>query len=104
MATLLKASGATVVLTPGNGRSFTLAELQAAVGGYLEVVPTRRTDEAGATLFMVLNEDGKRLRLAVNLTATVLLRELGGGFVDIVVGDVVLATVAEMDEPDEEET
>lgn len=104
MAILIKAGviGA-VLITPANGRAFTLAELQALVGGFIEVVRTRLTDH-GEQLLIVLNEDGKVLQLPHNVVATAVFHEAGGHPDDMVVGDVLLATLAEMDEPEEEET
>jgi hypothetical protein len=101
MATLLTAAGDHVTITPAHGPGFTLAELQGLVGGYIEVVATRRTEADGARVYMVVNEDGKRLQLPVNVIATVILGEAGGRWDDIVVGDVVLATMRELDEPEE---
>lgn len=55
----------------------TLATLQGAVGGLIEIVPCLSVPGV-----LVVNEDGIGLELALNVTATVLARQ-------IIVGDVV---------------
>ena len=95
MAGLLRATGEVITLQPA-GRTFTLKELQGLVGGYIECVTLldgRR---------MVLNEDGKRLQLPLNEAATHLLHVAGGALDDFVVGDVLLATRAELGEGDDD--
>ena len=87
-------------LTPANGTDFALEELQALVGGFIEVLRLPGL-ALGSTSWMVLNEDGKRLNLAVNLVATALVRTIIRPDDDIV-GDVVLCSWAEMGEDDEE--
>jgi hypothetical protein len=105
MATLLRAWGAAEIVEPARGRGFALGELQALVGGYIQVVraPAYLVDDDGGPLFLVLNEDGKRLDLPLNPMATVLWHQAGGALDDLVVGDVVIASRVELDEPDEEE-
>ena len=95
MATIIPARGPLREIVPANGRSFSLAELQAIVGGYLEAL--RAPD--GRIVF--LNEDGKRLQLPINYSATWLLRHQIGG--DHIVGDVVLCTEIEAGEGDDAE-
>ena len=41
-------------LVPANGRDFTLEELQAIVGGYIQIIDLNKYD------IMVMDEDGKR--------------------------------------------
>lgn len=91
MARLLKADGSVEVVTPAKGTTFTLQELQTFVGGYIEVI--RLTGQ-----WLVVNEDGKRLKLPANSRATDLLRD-GTGCApwDFVVGDVLLADYGELD-------
>lgn len=105
MATLLTTTNEQRPVRPAQGTGFSLAELQAFVGGYIEVVRTSLVEpgKAGGPLFLVINEDGKRLGLAVNLQATVIYHRAGGRQDDLVVGDVVLATQRELDEPEEAE-
>ena len=96
MALYLRARGDILDLRPdaGAGAAFTLAELQQLVGGYIEVVRAPTGPAITEPVWMVLNEDGKRLRLPINELATAILYE--GALVDYVVGDVLLATWAEI--------
>ena len=93
MAILITTYGGPKNVAPPEGRvHFTVPELQAFVGGYLEVV-ARLPDGQIAWC----NEDGKRLRLPINRWATVLfLPQLRDG--DVVVGDVIITTLAEAGE------
>ena len=61
MATLYEPSSRDSEYTPRNGKKFTLAELQALVGGYIEMV--RIPVDAGRRVFFV-DEEGmlKKLR------------------------------------------
>jgi hypothetical protein len=90
MAWLLKAAGGVDKVLPANGRAFSLAELQAVVGGYIEVV--RALDG----MWLVLNEDGKRLELPRNDLATGTYIAAGGVPWDVIVGDVLLADSVEI--------
>lgn len=63
MATLIKPDGATSNVLPADGASFTLKELQAFVGGYIQII------RVGSALY-VLNEEGKLLGLPANVAAT----------------------------------
>ena len=60
MATLYNADGSTVKVSPANGRAFTLAELQALVGGFIELVPGTAQRPA------LCNEEGRLARLPFN--------------------------------------
>ena len=77
---LLKADG-TVADYPPKGKRYTLEELQAAVGGYIEVHHIH-----DGSLLLVINEEGKLHRLPVNDRAT----ELYDNPNDVVVGDVLV--------------
>lgn len=92
MATLLPAADQPRPVDPQHpGKPFTLPELQRLVGGYIEVLAL------GDGRLMVLNEDGKRLQLPVNLNATVLMRDrIQPG--DFIVGDVVICSRKEAGE------
>jgi len=99
MAIRINADDTIVDVAPANGREFTLPELQAVVGGYIEAVYLRD----GRILFC--NEDGKRDRLPTNVGATVIARNIG--FLpddDHIVGDVIIGTRREMgaDDADDE--
>jgi hypothetical protein len=74
-----------------------LDELQALVGGFIEVV---RTIDGR---WLVINEDGKRLGLSPNANATELYREGRQRPVGVVVGDVLLADSVEMGAHEEAE-
>jgi hypothetical protein len=96
MATLLRADGsAEESLLPSNGVNWNLSELQNLVGGYIEVLKT--TDGK----FLVVDEEGKLKRKALNIAATRIYQH---GRRDPVAGDaVVIDTRLEMNGPDEEE-
>jgi len=98
MAALLKTNDTSTDITPHNGRSFDLQELQQLVGGYIEVVPVNVNDEPS---YLVLDEDGKREPKPVNTFATMLFHLAGGAPHDYIAGDAVLCTRTEMGEDDE---
>lgn len=83
MATVLYADGRAEPLTP-HGRTFTLEELQAIVGGYIEIVRV-----PGG--FLVVNEDGLLRRLPRNGQASRLHPS------SPIVGDAVLCDPTEID-------
>jgi len=77
-----------------SGATWSLAELQTLVGGYIEVV--RTVDDR----FMVINELGKLKGLELNIPATRLYKY---GRRDVIVGNaVVVDTMLELDGPDDE--
>ena len=68
----------------------TLPELQALVGGFIELVP-HWSDYMGMPADVWCNEDGKPDQLPVNVRATALWYEkLGQRVDDILVGEIVL--------------
>lgn len=83
-ATLIKTDGTETPLIPANGTDFTLAELQAAVGGYIEVVnlPNDR--------ILIVNEEGNFEGLPTNDVATMRYLEIYSG-PNGIVGNVVEA-------------
>lgn len=89
MARLLKPDGTESVLTPADGRSFTLEELQQAVGGYIETLQIMD----GSVL--VMNEGGKSMELPHNEDATNLAVWGGLRLDDHVVGNVLVCTPLE---------
>lgn len=95
MATLLKADGPIVeriqTVRPATGRTFTLKELQAFVGGDIEIVRTNDPNR-----WDVVNQDGKRLGLPINELATSGYHAAGGMPWDVIVGDVLTATRFEL--------
>jgi hypothetical protein len=77
---------------PKNGVRYTLEELQAAVGGCIEVLRLNSGE------LMVLNEFGKQHHLKVNQEATRLARVLDAiAPWDYIVGDVLVIGSRQMD-------
>lgn len=96
MATLFRSGSDPQPVAPASGQSFTLEELQAFVGGYIEAVYPGWS-ERGQPLVLFVNEDGKRLGLPFNRWATVLMRgRLRAD--DCIVGPAVLCTFEEAGE------
>lgn len=88
MALLIKVEGSvrTYEQVKPKGETFSLEELQKFVGGYIEIVCV-----ADGELSMVLNEEGKLLRLPINHIATNLYRLLSPAPVyDFIVGNVLI--------------
>lgn len=75
MAQIIYTSGETKDVYPKNGTDFSLEELQAVVGGYIELV------------FLGDNEEGKIYGLPLNTKATEIMRK--HGYNDTIVGNVV---------------
>lgn len=87
MATLYRTNGFQEEVLPMNGKSFTLAELQTLVGGYIQMVYTH-DDQV-----MMLDEEGKLKGKAINHVATTHFCE---PHQDVIVGDAVIGTPREM--------
>ena len=87
MATLYEPSGRDSEYTPRNGKKFTLAELQALVGGYIVMV--RIPGDAGRRVFFV-NEEGMLKKLRPNVRASQIAGQL-------LVGNAVLCSPKEVD-------
>ena len=85
MATIIRADG-----TEEQLRDMSLAALQGAVGGYIEIVPTNDGR------LVVLDEEGKLKGKPVNRRATELTRGVVADD-DLIVGDVVVAGTNEID-------
>lgn len=64
MATLYKPDGITTQITPGNGKTFTLEELQEIVRGYIQLIAMFNRRCA------IVDEDGRMKQLPVNLSGT----------------------------------
>jgi hypothetical protein len=96
MAVLLKADGTAEEKRPGGGsESFTLEELQALVGGYIELVPKRPGHRMGERMMLADGEGlykGKPANLAASLIAGI-----KGGEV-MLAGDCLLLSLAEFGE------
>jgi hypothetical protein len=97
MAFWLKTDGSISEVKPDHDARdgiFTLQQLQAFVGGYIEIVHTH----TGA--LMIVNEDGKNHGLPFNLLATERYRF---GEHDPIVGNVLICTMEEIEREEEEE-
>ena len=64
MTEIIKTDGTRQPVQPANGSDFTLEEMQAIVGGYIELV------ELDGSTTMVVNEEGKLIPLSLNLEAS----------------------------------
>jgi Domain of unknown function (DUF3846) len=100
VAYLIKTSGEVQEVRPANGSAFTLEELQAFVGGYIEIVYALRTGKFPAFKLkinpgdiMVINEEGKIKYLTSNSIACTLYKYAG---YDTIVGDVVVGNQTEL--------
>ena len=83
---LLKADGS-VTDYPPKGKTYTLEQMQAAVGGYIQIVPVGRLH------LMVINEEGKLHGLPRNDKAT----ELYNNPNDEIVGDALVCSNQDID-------
>ena len=79
MATHIKASGEALEVQPAKGKKFSLAELQAFVDGYIELV------RLGPGQLMFVNEEGRLKGLPLNLQASLIAGQT-------IVGDVIICT------------
>jgi hypothetical protein len=88
MAKLILANGFERIITPSNGVSFTIEEMQKAVGGYVEVSNSHAYDQHIAS-----DEEGKMKGKQINRKATALYPF---GIKDPIVGDVIVGTGLEI--------
>jgi hypothetical protein len=90
MSTWIQADGTIEEVQPNNGSTYSLKELHAFVGGYIELVylPDGR--------LMVLNEEGKMNDLPFNSLATALYNP-HSAFQDYIVGDVLVCQQNEIE-------
>jgi len=87
MGHMIKSDG-----SEGNWDLFRLAELQKAVGGYVEVIklPNNKV--------MLVNEEGKIRNLPINEKATMFVKaEMQGAFSDDIRGDVIVCNVGDIE-------
>jgi len=80
-----------VKVSPENGKEFTLGELQAYVGGLIELVPLRRDIRGTEPNWreMYVNEEGLLHNLKVNPTASILSgRTIVGDAIIVMEGEV----------------
>lgn len=87
MTEIIKTDGTRQPVQPANGSDFTLEEMQAIVGGYIELVELVELD--GSTT-MVVNEEGKLIPLSLNLEASRIFRAHHPASKDFIVGDVLV--------------
>jgi hypothetical protein len=80
---IIKTDGTIVEAFPKNGKKFSLEELQAAVGGLIELAVLRD----GRDLWF--NEEGKLIGLEVNIYATMLWQDTFGSS-DVIVGNAIV--------------
>jgi len=78
MATLYRANGEKKTVKP-KGKTFSIKELQDAVGGYFELVDLNDH-------YLVVNENGRLLDLNYNSNASRLVKQFGH---DYIVGDAL---------------
>lgn len=83
MAEIIKTDGTRTATAPANGEYFTLEEMQSAVGGLVEII--RLDDEQS----MLINEEGKLLRLPYNAEADKIIHR-HFNTIDNIVGDVMI--------------
>ncbi len=97
MAILIQPDGSNDEVVPEDGQRFTLQELQAHVGGYIENVRLPAETKAnGYTIrIMYVNEDGRMQNLEHNLNASTIAGQ------DIV-GNALVLFQGEQEEEDEE--
>ena len=91
MATLIQVDGSERQVLPASGQAFTLEELQALVGGYVEPLRLPSGD------IVLLDEDGKLKQKPKNGRATTLVRSAGIAAADFIVGDVLVCSKSELD-------
>jgi ketosteroid isomerase-like protein len=84
MAEIIKTDGTCQPVQPTNGTDFTLEEMQAIVGGDIELVYLNDTE------IMVVNEDGKNNSLDLNHEATRVFRKNYPDSDDYIVGNVLV--------------
>lgn len=92
-AVWIKADGEQIDVQPRNGKTFELDELQAFVGGYIEILYIKNNK------FMVVNEEGKLNGLDVNAIGTHIWNDhsdVPHAF-DPVVGDVLVCSRSMID-------
>ena len=96
MAILIQPDGAMVDVFPEDGQRFTLTELQAHVGGYIEPVRTLMETECNGYTIQIIyvNEEGLFLDLEHNLKASMIVGRN-------IVGNALALFQGEQEEDDE---
>ena len=89
MAKIIFPNGAELEVMPSNGTDFSLSEMQAVVGGYIEVL---RLDNKE---LIVVNEEGKLMGLDVNDKATRYMKA-NSRYDDVLVGNVLVCNMSQV--------
>ena|SRR5436309_14014131 len=85
-------------VTPANGETFTLQEMQKLVEGYVQAIALT------PKLILYVNEDGIMLKKPLNARATAKLWQFQPGWTGTpLLGDVFIATLAETGDDQDEE-
>ena len=84
MAKIYKANGEVLDIQPKSGTDFQLEELQAIVGGLIELI------YLPDNVVMVINEEGKLENLPFNEKATAIYQQSIFGVEDCIVGDALV--------------
>lgn len=84
MAEIIKTNGTRYTVVPQNGTDFTLKEMQAIVGGLIELI------ELDGENTMVINEEGKLLGMPCNVEASRRFISHFPSTSDFIVGDVLI--------------
>lgn len=84
MAQIYKTNGEVVDVKPQKGKKFNLEEMQAIVGGYIEIYHVNNDKD-----LLIINEEGKLLGLHYNEKATELFRKAYRTD-DFIVGDALV--------------
>jgi hypothetical protein len=85
-AFLVAVDGTVTPLKPGNGKSFTLDEVQALVGGYVQLLAIQKKP---FILYALMDEDGLLKRLPLNPEASRIATQKMGRDM-IMVGPIVI--------------
>jgi len=92
MARLIFTDGSIKHVEPKNGTDFQLEELKDFVGGYIEILHLRESNQ-----LMVVNEEGKLLGLDFNLIASTVAQCCNAcGQDDYIVGNVLICRKEEV--------
>jgi hypothetical protein len=94
MAVIYRVDGTEAEVQPANGTTFTLAELQTIVGGFIEMV-TLGFALDGSRIAFFIDEEGKLKGKLPNLAATALWASRFSPLPldEMIVGDAILVTV-----------
>ena len=81
---LITSDGTVTPITPENGKSFNLKEMQAHVGGNIEIYPMPQAKRAIKRI-MIMNEEGRLHDLPKNVVASAAFGPTGH-----IVGDIII--------------